>query len=136
MQHVFIYLLFDGTCADALHFYERALGAHIETLTTVGESPMAKQFPASSANRVIHASLKLGDDTIMASDWMMAPRPYPGIHGMFVMLTLQDVEKAKTLFATLSEQGEVEEPLHQTPFAYAYGTLVDRFGVSWQVMVQ
>jgi PhnB protein len=135
MQHVFIYLLFNGACADALHFYERALGAHIEALTTVGESPMAAQFPAGSAHRVIHARLSLGEQTIMASDWM-APQPYPGIHGMRVMLTLADVEKAATIFAALSEQGRVEEPLRQTPFARSYGTLVDRFGVPWQVMVE
>lgn len=135
MQHVFIYLLFNGTCADALHFYERALGAHIEALTTVGESPMAAKFPASSAHRVINARLKVGDETIMASDWMQA-QPYPGIHGMFVMLTLGDVERATTVFAVLSEQGKVEEPLHKTPFARAYGALVDRFGVPWQVMVE
>ena len=135
MQHVFIYLLFNGACTDALHFYERTLGAHIEVLTTVGESPMAAQFPASSAHRVIHARLKLGEQTIMASDWM-APQPYSGIHGMRVMLTLGDLERAATIFAALSDQGSVEEPLRQTAFARAYGTLVDRFGVPWQVMVQ
>ena len=136
MQHVFIYLLFNGACADALHFYERALGAHIEVLTTGGESPMAAKFPASSAHRVINARLKLGEQTIMASDWMLAQQPYPGIHGMFVMLTLGDVDRATTFFAALSEQGTVEEPLHKTPFARAYGTLVDRFGVPWQVMAE
>ena len=135
MQHVYIYLLFNGTCADAMHFYERVLGGHIEGLTTVGESPMAAQFPASSAQRVIHARLRFGENTIMASDWM-APQPYPGIHGMFVMLTLRDVEQAATIFAALSEQGRVEQPLQKTAFARSYGTLVDRFGVPWQLMVE
>lgn len=135
MQRVFIYLLFDGTCNDALHFYQRILGGQIQTLTTVGESPMAAQFPPSSARRVIHARLRFGENTIMASDWL-APQPYPGVHGMFVMLTLGDVETATTVFAALSDQGKVESPLQKTPFARAYGSFVDRFGVPWQVMVE
>jgi PhnB protein len=134
MPHVFIYLLFDGTCADAMHSYERIFGGHIEVLTTVGESPMAGRFPASSAHRVIHARLRFGENTLMASDWM-ATQPYPGIHGMRVMLTIGDVESAATIFAALSEQGKVEEPLQKTAFARSYGTLIDRFGVPWQVMV-
>jgi PhnB protein len=52
------------------------------------------------------------------------------------MLTLDDVDRAASLFAALAEHGTVEEPLRKTPFARSYGTLVDRFGVPWQVMVQ
>lgn len=135
MQHVFIYLLFDGTCAAAMQFYERVFGGHIEVLTTVGESPMASQFPASSAHRVIHARVKFDGNTIMASDWM-APESYPGMQGMRVMLTLGDTEQAVTVFTALSERGRVESPLQKTPFARSYGTLTDRFGVPWQVMVE
>jgi PhnB protein len=135
MERVSTYLLFDGSCADALRFYEHVLGGNIESLTTVGESPMAARFPPSSARRVIHARLRCGETLIMASDWM-APQPYPGIHGMFVMLTLGDTDKAAKVFAALSDEGRVESPLQKTSFARAYGTLVDHFGVPWQVMVE
>jgi PhnB protein len=135
MQHVFIYLLFNGACAEAMHFYEHVFGGHIDSLTSVGESPMAAQFPPGAAHRVIHARLTFGGNTIMASDWM-APEPYPGIHGMRVMLTYDDAQKAASVFAALSEQGKVESPLQKTPFARAYGTLRDRFGTPWQVMVE
>jgi PhnB protein len=135
MHHVFIYLLFNDACADAMHFYEQVFGGHIETLSTVGESPMAGQFPASAAHRVIHARMTFDGNTIMASDWM-ASHPYPGIHGMRVMLAYGDPEAAAKVFAALSVEGEVESPLQKTPFARAYGTLRDRFGVPWQVMVE
>jgi hypothetical protein len=39
----FPYLPFDGTCREALRFYERLFQGRIEVLTTVGESPMASQ---------------------------------------------------------------------------------------------
>lgn len=135
MPRVFMYLLLDGACADAMRFYERTFGGKIEVLTAVGESPMAAQFPASRANRIIHARLSFDGNTIMASDWM-ASQPYPGVHGMRVMLTVEDPATAATIFNALSEHGNVESPLQKTPFARSYGTLVDRFGVPWQIMVE
>lgn len=135
MPQTFTYLLFDGTCADAVRFYEQVLQGRIERLTTVGDSPMGSQFPASSAARVIHARVTFGGNTLMASDWMLAA-PYPGIHGMFVMLTYANEADASRTFAALAEGGTVEAPLEKTPFARAYGSLIDRFGVPWQVMVE
>ena len=33
------YLMFDGTCAEAMRFYERVLGARIEALMTYAGAP-------------------------------------------------------------------------------------------------
>jgi PhnB protein len=135
MQQLFPYLLFDGTCKEALQFYERLFHGRIEVLSTVGESPMASQFPKRSAHRVIHGRLSIVGSTLMASDWMLAA-PYPGIHGVRLMLTYPHAENATQAFEALAIGGRVEMPLQATPFARAYGTLTDRFGVPWQVMVE
>jgi len=135
MPHLFTYLLFDGTCAEAMRCYERIFRGRIEVLTLVGESPMASQFPASSAHRVIHARMTLNGNTLMASDWMAA-EPYPGIRGVRLMLTYPDTQTGTQTFDALAAAGKVEMPLTATPFARAYGTLTDRFGVPWQVMVE
>jgi PhnB protein len=135
MQRLFTYLLFDGDCQEALKFYERLFHGRIEVLSTVGESPMASQFPKGSAQRVIHGRINIAGSTLMASDWM-AQMPYPGIHGMRVMLTYPHAENATQAFEALANGGRVEMPLQATPFAKAYGTLTDRFGVPWQVMVE
>ena len=66
----------------------------------------------------------------------MAPDPYPGIKGTRFTLTCQSVEEATGLFAELSEAGRVQMPMQKTPWAKAFGMLVDRFGVPWQVMAQ
>ena len=38
------YLTFNGTCAEAMRFYEKTLGGKIEMMMTGGESPMAKEI--------------------------------------------------------------------------------------------
>ena len=135
MPHLFAYMLFDGDCAAAMSFYQKLFAGRIETLTTVGDSPMAAQFPPASAQRVIHASLSFDGNTLMASDWM-APEPYPGIKGTRFTLTCQSVEAATRFFTELSEAGRVQMALQKTSWAKAFGMLVDRFGVPWQIMAQ
>lgn len=135
MARLLAYMLFDGDCASAMNFYQKVFAGRIEALTTVGESPMASQFPPSSAHRVIHASLSFDGNTLMASDWM-APEPYPGINGTRFTLTCQGVEEANRLFTELSAAGQVQMPLQKTSWAKAFGMLVDRYGAPWQVMAQ
>ncbi len=135
MADLLAYMLFDGECASAMNFYQKIFAGRTETLTTVGESPMASQFPHSSAHRVIHANLSFDGNTLMASDWM-APEPYPGIKGTRFMLACQSVEEASRLFTGLSEAGQVEMPIQKTSWAKAFGMLVDRYRVPWQVMAQ
>jgi len=53
------YLSFNGQCAQAFRFYERALNGHIEMMMTNGESPMADQTPPEQRDRIMHASLTI-----------------------------------------------------------------------------
>jgi uncharacterized glyoxalase superfamily protein PhnB len=52
-----------------MRFYERVLGAKIETMMTHAESPMVDQTLWQRASHS-HAALKLGDQMLMASDAM------------------------------------------------------------------
>lgn len=135
MPRLFAYMLFNDDCASAMSFYQKLFAGRIEALTTVGESPMASQFPPSTAHRVIHASLSFDGNTLMASDWM-APEPYPGMTGTRFTLACQSVDEATRLFTGLCEAGRVQMPLQKTSWAKAFGMLVDRYGAPWQIMAQ
>ncbi len=60
------YLIFNGDCAEAFKFYEQALGAKIEALMTFAGSPAAEHVPAEFADKVLHATMKIDGQTIMA----------------------------------------------------------------------
>ena len=77
MNQLNAYLFFDGTCADAMRFYERTLGGKL-SLMTHADSPMAGEKPPGSADRILHARLDFDDGMLMASDWM-AGQPYGGM---------------------------------------------------------
>ena len=65
------YLFFDGRCEEAIGFYQRAIDAQVETMMRFNESPdpvPEGMLPPGSENKIMHASLKIGDGTVMASD--------------------------------------------------------------------
>jgi PhnB protein len=129
------YLFYDGNCAEAMRFYERALGGKIEMMMTAAESPTAEQVPAERRDQILHASLLLGDRRLMASDWMHAS-PYPGMHGFSVSLGYPTVAEARRVFDALAEGGRVNMPFGKTFWAEGFGMLVDRFGTPWMVSGQ
>lgn len=126
------YLTFDGTCADAMRFYERTLGAELEFVMTFGESPMADQTPPDSAGRIMHASLLVDGRRLMASD-SMPGQPYNGMHGMSLSLSYDTAAEARRIFDALSAGGQVTMPMQDTFWSEAFGMLTDRFGTPWMV---
>jgi PhnB protein len=125
------YLMFDGTCAEAMRFYQRILGGKLEMMTHA-ESPMAGQKPSDMADRIMHARLTLDGRLLMASDWM-AGQPYPGMHGFSLSLMYPTPDEARRTFDRLAEGGQVTMPMQKTFWAEAFGMLTDRFGTPWMV---
>jgi len=126
------YLFFDGTCAEAMRFYEKALGAKLEAMMTHADAPPSAGVPPGSPERIMHASLALGDRRIMASDTMKGDA-YAGMHGFSIALSYPSVDEAKKVFATLSEGGKVNMPMGPTFWVESFGMAVDRFGTAWMV---
>jgi PhnB protein len=123
------YLLFGGTCKDAMAFYHAIFGGEL-TMTSVGDSPMKAAFPVAMHGRIVSARLKSKVVDISASDWL---RPNEKrIQGNTVCLYLSggNADDTKSLFGKLSEGAEVTDPLRDQPFGL-YGALNDRFGNRW-----
>lgn len=127
------YLFFDGRCAEALEFYKGALGAEVTELMRFAESPDQASIPPGSEDKVMHAALRIGDTTVMASDGRCTGRPT--FQGFALSLTVADDANAERLFASLSQGGEVHMAMAETFFATRFGMLADRFGVSWMIYV-
>jgi PhnB protein len=126
------YLFFNDNCADAMRFYERALGGKIEMMMTAGESPMANQTPPERAKSVMHARLSFPGGVLMASDWM-SDQPYEGMKGYSLSLTYATPDECKRIYDTLAEGGNARMPLQKTFWSDAFGMLTDRFGTPWMI---
>ena len=61
-------LTFNGQCEAAFKFYERCLGGKIVTMFSYGDSPMAEQTPPEWREKILHATLTVGDNILMGGD--------------------------------------------------------------------
>ena len=125
------HLNFNGQCAEAFKFYEQLLGGQITFSMTWGEMPGADQFPTELHSRIMHASIKVGDGTLMGAD--SPPDRYQKPTGMNVALHFKDKAESERIFNALAEGGEVQMPFEKTFWSPGFGMCVDRFGIPWMV---
>lgn len=132
-QTIITYLSFNGTCADAMRFYEQALGGKIETMLSFADSPMGAPCAETDMNRMAHVCLSLpGGGTLFAGD-CPSSMPYEGIKGITLSLNYDTVEQANRIFDALSEGGTVSMGMQPTFWAKSWGMLTDKFGTPWMV---
>src|SRR5262245_25065441 len=81
----------------------------------------------------MHASFRVGETTVMASDGRCGGQP--SFQGFALSLTVVNAAEAERLFKALVEGGQVIMPLATTFFSPRFGMATDRFGVSWMVYV-
>src|SRR4051812_31608600 len=130
------YLVFEGRCEEAIEFYKKALGAKVEVLMRykdAPEQPPPGTVPSGTADKIMHATLKIGEATVMASDGRMQTKPT--FAGFALSLNFASPQEAERTFRALGDGGQVIMPLGKTFFAQSFGMLADRFGVSWMVIV-
>jgi len=127
------YLFFEGRCDEAIAFYRAALGAEVISLLRFKESPDPGMCPPGAGDKVMHASFRVGETTVMASDGRCAGTPT--FQGFALSLTVRTEAEAERFFGALGDGGQVHMPLTKTFFSPRFGMVADRFGVSWMVYV-
>jgi PhnB protein len=133
-MHIRSYLVFNGRCEEAIEFYKQALGAKVEVMMRFKEAPRDHKCSPGTENHIMHACLRIGDTAVMASDGMAQSKPE--FKGFSLALNAKNEAEADRLFAKLSEGGQVHMPLGKTFFSPRFGTVADKFGVSWMVVVE
>lgn len=128
------YLFFDGRCAEAVQFYQQAIGAQVDMLMHYRDSPE----PPPPGTRddigdwVMHANLRIGQGQVMMADDCSGHATFSGFS---LSLEVADEAEAQRCFDGLASGGEAIMPLGKTFFSPCFGMVRDRFGVSWMVIV-
>lgn len=135
------YLFFDGHCEEALDFYKTTLGAEIGMMVRFKDMPAGPEpgdcggiDPALLADKIMHASFQIDGTTVMASDGFA--RGKPSFSGFSLSINGKTEADVDRIIAALAEGGAVEMPPDKTFFARRFGTVKDRFGMSWMVICE
>jgi PhnB protein len=130
-------LNFYGRTEEAVGFYGRTIDAETLFLMRFRDCPDRSQARPGMEEKIFHATIRIGDTVIMASDCGCEnPSAATAFAGFSLAVRVETPEKAERFFTDLSEGGRIQIPLLETFFAKRYGIVVDRFGISWKIMVE
>ena len=125
-----------GQTEAALRHYEDALGAETLFLMRFRDSPDQSHTRPGMEDLRFHATFRVSDTVIMASDvGYEDAKSKPMFAGFSLLLQMDSVDSAQRAFAALANQGQVVVPLAKSQFTSWYGIVVDQFGVSWKLNV-
>ena len=129
------YLFFNGRCEEAIDYYKRALDAEVVMMLRFKDSPEPPQpgmLAPGSENKIMHATVRIGETNAMASDG--DGRGATKFDGFGLALEVRDAAEAKRRFDALADGGQTVMPLAKTFFSPCFGMVKDRFGVKWMVL--
>ena len=81
----------------------------------------------------MHASLRIGSSTVMASDGHCSGQAT--FQGFSLSIDFPDEQSARKAFEALADGGTVQMPIGKTFFSPCFGMVTDRFGLGWMVIV-
>lgn len=125
------YLTFKGDCEAAFGFYQECFGGTLGGVFRYAGTPYADQVPPDWQDKVMHASLAIGQQVVMGAD--VAPERYEAPRGFSLSLQLSRAADAERIFGQLSAGGAIKTPLEKTFWAERFGVVVDRFGITWLI---
>ena len=126
------YLQFNGNAEQALQHYRAALGGNADIMRFDDFGVTESHVPADWKTKIMHSRLSTPLGTIMLCD---APPDFARKSGDNVRIAIHvdSDAQAESVFAKLSEDGEVTMPLGKTFFAEKFGMCTDKFGVGWMI---
>jgi len=140
MTTVNIYLTFDGNCREAFNFYKSVFGSDFEYVGTYGEMPAQNAIPSvgdHEKNKIMHVTLPISHETmLMGNDRLESfGGTFVAGNNFAISIKTETRQLADTLFAKLSDGGNITMPLQETFWGSYYGNVTDKFGISWKMSV-
>jgi PhnB protein len=129
MESIVPYLTFNGRTKEAFEFYAKALRGEILHLQTFGD--IDSTVSEADRHRVMHAILKSGELTLMASDTKSADTETRAGDMISLSMNFTDEKSIEHVYAALSVEAEIIMPLQDTFWNARFGILRDQFGIQW-----
>ncbi|MEW4354115.1 VOC family protein [Streptococcus pneumoniae] len=118
-----VYLRFNGRALEAMTFYTKVFETDFVGPVLVDPD----------TNHLINACLDLGGLLMSASD--VDEKVSNRFSSISLVAAFDSQEKAKSIFSQLAEDGEVILPFSLQDWGDECGHVIDRFGISWDILV-
>ena len=128
------YLNFNGNTEEAFNFYKSVLGGEFLMLQRFKEIPGNDAIPAEVGEKIMHISLPIGNNILMATDALESMgHPLTQGNNFSVSINVDSEQEADQLYKGLSEGGIETLPLRKEFWGDYFGMLTDKFGIQWMI---
>jgi len=129
------YINFNGNAEEAFEFYRSVFGGEFETVVRFKDLE-GPDFPVSEgdANKIMRIVLPIGQNKLIANDVPEALGPVSENENRSkIAVSAESREEAEKIVNGLSEGGDVEMPLDESPWGTSFAMFRDQFGIEWTV---
>ena len=129
------YINFNGNAEEAFTFYKSVFGGEFAKVMRFKDLANS-EFPVSEKekNKIMHIALPIGQNILMAND---VPESMGTVNEnenrSKISISAESREEADKLFNGLSEDGQVEFPMSESPWGSYFGMFRDKYGIEWMV---
>ena len=134
MTSVNPYLNFAGNTEEAFNFYKSVFGGEFFMVQRYSNTPDADKLPPGLKDKIMHISLPIGNNILMASDACeeLGFTVKQG-NNFYICVNPDSKEEADKWFNALAEGGKVNMPIQDMFWGAYWGDLTDKFGIQWMI---
>lgn len=126
------YINFNGSCAEAMTYYQQCLGGEL-ILQTIKGSPIETQCPPAMQDQIMHSSLTKDGFCIMASD-MTGPAGYTRGNDVSILINCSSEGEINSYYDKISAGGYINDPLKVQFWGAMFADFTDKFGIRWMLI--
>jgi PhnB protein len=129
------YINFNGNAEEAFTFYKSVFGGAFTQIIRLKDIASAEfPVPEKEANNILRIILPIGKTRLIANDVPASLGPVNERENRSkIAVSVQLREEAEKIVSGLSEGGEMEMPLSDSPWGSSFAMFRDKFGIEWTV---
>jgi len=135
MAQINPHINFNGNAEEAFTFYKSVFGGEFAMIMRFKDLS-SPEFPVADndANKIMHIALPIGKNILMANDVPeFLGRVNENENRSKISISAESKEEADKLFNGLSEGGQVEMTIADSPWGSYFGMFRDKYGIEWMV---
>lgn len=126
-------LHFAGNCLEAIKLYSNVFDLEIVKLFTNEQS--GEEVGSEFKDQVYHAEVKLYGQRLFMTDvddehYEIFSQP------LSLTITFDNADQVKKAFEFMKEDSHIISEFQSTPYASAFVSFVDKFGMRWELMTE
>jgi PhnB protein len=124
---------FNGNAEEAFLFYQSVFGGEFAKVIRFKDMASEHFQPSElEANKIMHIALPIGSNVLIGND-------VPEFMGKVsenenrskISISTQSKEEADNIFNNLSQGGQAEMPMSDSPWGTYFGMFRDKYGIEW-----